>query len=130
MSIHQLHQLQYGWWDQTIHGTDAEIDLDIVLREEATLGLIPFHEGTFALASFGHLMGGYDAAYYGYMWSEVFGDDMFSRFEEEGVTNRRSEWPTGARCWRKADRSMPMRCSALFGREPDNTAFLGKLGIE
>ena len=131
VSIHQLRQLQYGWWDQTIHGTDAEIDLDIVLREGATLGLIPFHEGTFALASFGHLMGGYDAAYYGYMWSEVFGDDMFSRFEEEGVTNpevgmayRREVLEKGGSV--DADEML----SAFLGREPDNTAFLRKLGIE
>jgi Zn-dependent oligopeptidase len=131
VAVHQLRQLQYGWWDQTMHGTESEIDLDQVLREGARLGLMPFHEGTFSLASFGHLMGGYDAAYYGYMWSEVFGDDMFSRFEEEGVTNpdvgmayRREVLEKGGSV--DADEML----TRFLGREPDNTAFLRKLGIE
>jgi Zn-dependent oligopeptidase len=43
------------------------------------------HEGTFFPASFGHLLGGYDAGYYGYLWAEALGDDMWTRFEREGV---------------------------------------------
>jgi Zn-dependent oligopeptidase len=131
VAVHQLRQLQYGWWDQTMHGVDIGLDFDQILREGARLGLMPFHEGTFALASFGHLMGGYDAAYYGYMWSEVFGDDMFSRFEEEGVTNpavgmsyRREVLERGGSV--DADEML----AAFLGREPDNTAFLRKLGID
>ncbi|MGH8916089.1 MAG: M3 family metallopeptidase, partial [Acidimicrobiia bacterium] len=67
VAIHQLRQLQFGWLDQSIHGREANVDLDRVLRDAARISLLPFHEGTFSLASFGHLMGGYDAAYYGYM---------------------------------------------------------------
>jgi thimet oligopeptidase len=131
VAIHQLRQLKYGWLDQTIHGMDVDQDLDEVLREGDKFGLMPFHEGTFSLASFGHLMGGYDAAYYGYMWSEVFGDDMFSRFEDEGVTNpavgmayRRDVLEKGG----SADADDML--TAFLGREPDNTAFLRKLGID
>ena len=125
----QLRQMTYGWWDQEIHaGPDR--DLDEINAEGSKISLLPPHEGTFAMASFGHLMGGYDASYYGYMWAEVFGDDMFSRFEEEGVTN-----PKVGMAYREAVLSRGGSLDAdemlvdFLGREPNNDAFLRKLGI-
>lgn len=128
-AVFQLRQMQYGFWDQEIHaGPDR--DLDTIYDAGTRISLLPPHEGTFALASFGHIMGGYDASYYGYMWAEVFGDDMFSRFEEEGVTN-----PEVGKAYRQAVLSKGGALDAdemlvnFLGREPNNEAFLRKLGI-
>ncbi|MEE8406338.1 MAG: M3 family metallopeptidase [Acidimicrobiia bacterium] len=127
--MHQLRQMHYGWWDQEIHG-GPDRDLDAIQKEGTRISLLPQHEGTYPLASFGHLMGGYDASYYGYMWSEVFGDDMFSEFEQVGVTN-----PEVGMAYREAvlakggtvDGDQLLR--DFLGREPNNEAFLRKLGI-
>ena len=127
--LHQLRQMQYGVWDQELHaGPDR--DIDAIYERGAHLALLPRQEGTFPLASFGHLMGGYDASYYGYMWAEVFGDDMFSRFADEGVTN-----PAVGMSYRESVLSRAGTVDAeemlvdFLGREPNNQAFLLKMGI-
>jgi thimet oligopeptidase len=100
------------------------------LPEGAEISLLPIHDGTFALSNFGHLMGGYDAGYYGYMWAEVFGDDMFSRFEEEGVTNPEVGMAYRRSVLERGGTVDPDRMLVDFlGREPNNQAFLTKLGI-
>ncbi len=128
-AVQQLRQIQFGLLDARLHGPGIDKDLDAIVRETSELSLMSFHDGTFYPASFGHLMG-YDASYYGYMWAEVFGDDMFSRFEHEGVNS-----PEVGMAYRKEVLEKGGTIDAdemlvnFLGREPDNSAFLRKLGI-
>ena len=138
VGIDKLRQIQFGTLDMGLHGprredevsADGERDLDAILRRAEAVTGFPHQSGTFFPASFGHLLGGYDAGYYGYLWSEVFGDDMFSRFAAEGVTSpavggeyRREILEKGG----SVDANEMLE--RFLGRPPNNVAFLAKLGI-
>jgi Zn-dependent oligopeptidase len=130
VALTTLRQISFGWLDMGMHGPRDDRDLDNLLLEAQNITLLPPHEGTFFPSSFGHLMGGYDAGYYGYLWSEVFGDDMFSRFSNEGITS-----PVVGREYRRAvlepngSRDASDLLLDFLGRAPSNEAFLTKLGI-
>jgi thimet oligopeptidase len=81
-------QAFYASYDMRLHSAGATVDptpLWFTLEKELTP--LPGVPGTVPEASFGHLMGGYDAGYYGYLWSRVYAQDMFSVFEKGGLEN-------------------------------------------
>jgi Zn-dependent oligopeptidase len=80
-------QVSYGAEDMTMHASREPVDIDTAMRDAFEVTSLPFPEGTCSVASFGHLMGGYDAGYYGYLWAEVIGDDLWGRFMAEGITS-------------------------------------------
>lgn len=78
-------QVFYGTLDLAIHDGSSTPDFEALTRRTYGMTGMIYPEGTFMLASFGHLLGGYDAGYYGYLWAEAIGDDMFGRFERDGL---------------------------------------------
>ena len=84
-SLLTLRQVSFGLADQHLHGENFDDDLDFVESQSQNVTTINYPKDVNHLAAFGHLLGGYDAAYYGYLWAEIIGDDMFSRFENEGI---------------------------------------------
>jgi thimet oligopeptidase len=125
-----LRQVYYGNLDLDFHTSGPTPDLEAIDRATHSFTLLPIHEDTFFAAGFGHLMGAYDAGYYGYLWSMVYGDDMFSVFQREGVLSPE----VGAR-YRKeilasgASRDAMDHLRAFLGREPNTAAFMSKIGL-
>jgi Zn-dependent oligopeptidase len=125
-----LRQVFLGKFDLALHEGNENLDIEQANRDAFAYTMLPFHEGTHFAASFGHLMGGYDAGYYGYQWAKVYGDDMFSVFAEEGVLS-----PEVGKRYR--DEVLAMGYSrdamdhlrAFLGREPSADAYLRKLGL-
>src|SRR3989338_377883 len=126
--LHYLGQASYAMGDMLLHMA-VPVNTTILFNQIMEIvGLIPVQPGAHPEAGFGHIMGGYQSGYYGYLWSEVFADDIFTRFKKEGVLNPavgmdyRKEIiePGGAR---PAEESL----RKFLGREPNSKAFKDKL---
>ena len=124
-------QIFLGMLDLTFHTTDGPVNTTEVHNKlyKEIIGIDAL-EGGHWTAGFGHLMGGYDAGYYGYIWSEVYAQDMFTRFEQAGLLNA----SVGAdyRTWILEKGSMldPLELlTGFLGRAPNDEAFLKKLGL-
>ena len=123
-------QAFYGGIDLALHAETDAPDVEAALRRTYAVTGMPYPEGTFMLTGFAHLLGGYDAGYYGYLWAKVIGDDMFGRFAREGVLSpavgadyrREILEPNGSR-----DADALVR--AFLGREPANAEFLRLRGM-
>ncbi len=127
-AIATLRQVYFSRLDLAYH-TESGRSSDAIARELHPITGFPFPEDTHFQAGFGHLFG-YDAGYYGYLWSRVFGDDMFTRFEAPGASvasvgaeyRRQILEPGGT-----ADADQLIH--QFLGREPNADAFLRELGL-
>ena len=144
----QMRQLSLGTVDLELHEelapllrTDAanyseeEVDLvqgDLVMEfgrerfESFVIG--PHFAELHILPVFTHLFsGGYAAAYYSYLWSEVLDADVFTRFRQEGIFNRETGQSYVNSILSRGDSAEP---GALFkefmGRDPDPDALLDR----
>ncbi|KAI9502498.1 metalloendopeptidase [Coemansia spiralis] len=133
--LFNMRQAFFGLFDMAIHNTtDGNVDIRSLyrsMREEITR-FAAGDANACGAATFGHMMGGYDAGYYGYQWAKVFSADMYaSRFLKDGVDNpqtgmvyrREILQPGGSR---NASASLEM----FLGRKPNNDAFLKSIGLD
>ena len=124
-------QLLFATFDQMIHSTPKSNSAELLGQLQSEIMLIDMTPGTNFAASFGHLAGGYDAQYYGYLWSEVFSMDMFiSRFKKDGLRNQK----TGV-AYREMILARGGSVDAsdmlqdFLGRAPNDNAFLLSKGL-
>lgn len=115
-------QRLFAAYDMALHAPVAVDPLQawIDLASKTPMGYEP---GTLFPAAFGHLMGGYQAGYYGYMWSEVLALDMRSAFGNnvmdtaKGAKYRKLILESGG------ERPPTELVQAFLGRKPSPDAF-------
>ena len=124
-------QLLYALFDMALHTQDGPLDVNNIYLNlyRDVMGQEPLQNQSFP-ASFGHLMGGYDAGYYGYLWSEVYAADMFTQFPSDNLTNAQ----VGMRYRQTILEQGNMKEASellrnFLGRDPNSDAFFKKLGL-
>eukprot|EP00466_Bigelowiella_natans_P005145 jgi/Bigna1/71630/fgenesh1_pg.16_\ len=132
VGLFNQRQLTFGLFDLSIHSkpeANTEEEFRKFWKDLMGIDLIP---GANPAASFAHLMGGYDARYYGYMWAEVFSADMFtSRFEKEGIMNPKVGMEYRSKIIGKGGtQDANILLKDFLGREPNEDAFLKQKGVE
>ena len=124
-------QAFYAQYDMTLHSSGPTVDATALWTKlQATMTVGHTIPGTYPEAAFGHLMGGYDAGYYGYLWSKVFAQDMFTVFQRYGL-----ESPVAGMRYRKdilepgAVYEPDVLLERFLGRPVSYDAFYKYLGI-
>lgn len=72
MGMHYTRQLVYGLFDMRLHHlTEDDVDALKLFKETyMEMTLIEHPDDMLGISNFGHIMGGYQAGYYGYLYSE------------------------------------------------------------
>lgn len=118
-------------YDMRLHSSTVPLDTKVTW-DSLQARMLPgvSFTGDYPAASFAHIMGGYDAGYYGYLWSKVYAQDLFTRFEKDGVMS------TSAGMAYRRDilepggvREPDALLQAFLGRPLNYDAFYRSLGI-
>lgn len=120
--------------DMEFHNLTTTEGLDVVAFEKQLmdkLGLIPQIAPRYRATYFRHIMGGYDAGYYSYLWAERLDADAFEAFKEHGIFD-----PATAKAFRqnileKGGSDDPMKLYETFrGAQPSLEPLLKNRGLK
>ena len=125
--IRYARQWEYASYDMLLHtGAPGKPALDswVAIEKSMALGYV---DGTMLPANFGHLLGGYAAGYYGYMWSEVMALDMLSAFEGRLMDPKVGRRYRQLILARGGERPPQAMVEAFLGRKPSTDAFFAEI---
>ncbi|HTN49116.1 MAG TPA: M3 family metallopeptidase [Burkholderiaceae bacterium] len=119
-------QGEYALYDMELHTGKPPEPMPpwIAIENADPLGYV---EGSLFPAGFGHLLGGYAAGYYGYMWSQVLALDMLTAFDGKLMN------PAVGRRYRETilssggQKPPQALVESFLGRKPNSDAFYAEI---
>jgi oligopeptidase A len=134
-----MRQTAFAKMDLLLHAQPAsaprlEGDIELVARAAIADCLIPTEPPSPTIVKrFTHLFSdpvGYAAGYYSYKWAEVLDADAFTRFQREGIFNRKVGAAFVEHILSRGNSAEPAALfRAFMGRDPDLTALLKRCGL-
>ncbi|MBD9093601.1 MAG: M3 family peptidase [Bacteroides oleiciplenus] len=120
--------------DMNLHNLTDTKDLDVLAYEKAAmdqLGLIPEIAPRYRTTYFNHIIGGYAAGYYSYLWANVLDNDAFEAFKEHGIFDKKTADLFRYNVLEKGNSEDPMTLYKNFrGTEPQLEPMLKNRGMK
>ena len=120
--------------DMEYHTLTSTDGLDITAFEKQAmdkLGLIPQIAPRYRSTYYNHIMGGYDAGYYSYLWADRLVADAFEAFKEHGIFDPATATSFRQNILEKGGSDDPMKLYVTFrGAEPSIEPLLKAHGLK
>ena len=120
--------------DMNLHNLKDVKGLDVVAYEKEAmnkLGLITEIAPRYRTTYFNHIIGGYAAGYYSYLWANVLDSDAFEAFKEHGIFDQKTASLFRSNVLEKGNSEDPMTLYKNFrGAEPKLDAMLKNRGMK
>lgn len=120
--------------DMNLHNLTDTKNLDVLAYEKEAmdeLGLIPEIAPRYRTTYFNHIIGGYAAGYYSYLWANVLDNDAFEAFKEHGIFDKKTADLFRYNILEKGNSEDPMTLYKNFrGTEPQLEPMLKNRGMK
>lgn len=120
--------------DMNLHNLTDTQNLDVLAYEKQAmnqLGLIPQIAPRYRTTYFNHIIGGYAAGYYSYLWANVLDNDAFEAFKEHGIFDKKTADLFRRNVLEKGNSEEPMVLYKNFrGSEPQLEPMLKNRGMK
>ena len=120
--------------DMNLHTLTEVNDLDVVAYEKEAmdkLGLIDQIPPRYRTTYFNHILGGYAAGYYSYLWANVLDSDAYEAFKENGIFDAETARKFKEHILEKGNSDDPMNLYVNFrGAEPKLEPMLKNRGLQ
>ena len=128
-----VEYLAASFLDMDWHTLTSTEPVDAITFENQSLkkiGLMPEIVSRYRSTYFSHIIGGYAAGYYSYIWAEVLDSDAFEAFKEKGIFDQATAQSFMKNILERGGSDDPMTLFVKFrGKQPTIEPLLKKRGL-